>query len=205
MARSRSGDVGSADGGLSDSDAELLLDLAELAIRSRLDGIRFPGPDAHRLPDSLLRPCRAFVTLHVDGALNGCIGNIESDEPLGVCVADLAVKAAFEDPRLPRLERRDLDRLEIEIALLSPLRAVPAAGRDELLDHLRPGIDGLMIAAAGRLAVFLPVVWQTLPDRSRFLDELLRKAGLPTATWPGDLTAEVFTTTTVSRDLTRSN
>ncbi len=90
---------------LTPDQAELLLDVAELAIRAELEGGHYPGPDVERLPERLRQPCGAFVTLHVGGALNGCIGNIESDQAIGACIARLAVQAAFEDHRLPRLTR----------------------------------------------------------------------------------------------------
>jgi AmmeMemoRadiSam system protein A len=182
-------------------EAELLLDLSEVAIRACLDGTRYPGPDADKLPESLRRPCGAFVTLHVAGRLNGCIGNINGSEPIGTCVGDLARKAAFEDPRLRPLRRDDLDRLHIEVSILSPLTPVPARTRPELIANLEQRRHGLILAAAGRRAVFLPSVWGQLPTPDDFIDGLLHKAGLPVAGWPADMYAEVFTTASVGRHL----
>ena len=182
--------------------AELLLDTAELAIRACLAGTRYPGPDVERLPEQLRHRCGAFVTLHVDGQLNGCIGNVESDEPLGAGISRLAIQAAFEDPRLPQLRRRDLTGLHIEISLLSPRTEVPASTRAELLEQLTPGVQGLQIASGRRRAIFLPAVWEQLADPNDFLDQLLRKAALSTTAWPSDMYAEVFTTTSFGRNVT---
>jgi AmmeMemoRadiSam system protein A len=184
--------------------AELLLDTAELAIRARVAGTPYPGPDVELLPERLQQAGGAFVTLHVDGQLNGCIGNVGGDEPLGASVSRLAIQAAFEDPRLPQLRRRDLPGLHLEISLLSPRTEVPASTRDELLEHLAPGVHGLQIASGRRRAIFLPAVWAQLADRDDFLDQLLRKADLSTTDWPNDMCAEVFTTHSFGRRLPRA-
>ncbi len=179
--------------------AELLLDIAEVSIRACLEGTRYPGPDVTLLPERLRRPCGAFVTLHVDGRLNGCIGNIRTDEPIGACISKLAIEAAFDDPRLPRLRREDLDGLQIEVSLLSPPTMVPATSRAELIEHLVAHETGLIISSDSRRAVFLPSVWGQLPLPDDFIDHLLRKAGLPTNSWPSDMRAEVFTTESFGR------
>lgn len=186
---------------LTEAEAALLLDLAELAIRSRLEGTCFAGADTHLLPEALQRPCSAFVSLHVDGQLNGCIGNIGGAEPVGACVVRLALQAAFEDPRLPALRRAEVDALVIEISLLSPLTPVPSTTRDDVLAHLEPGIHGLVLSARGARAVFLPTVWDQLPEPDEFVAHLLRKAGLPGTGWPSGTSAEVFTTVSVERPL----
>lgn len=181
--------------------AELLLDIAEVSIRARFDGTRFPGPDLRRVPERLRQPCGAFVTLHVDGQLNGCIGNIDTNDPLATCIALLAIQAAFEDPRLPPLTEADLYGLHIEVSLLSPHTGVPAGTRAQLIGQLTPGVHGLIIASGHHRAVFLPSVWAQLPDPEQFLDQLLRKAGLATDRWPSDMHAEAFTTESFGRQL----
>jgi AmmeMemoRadiSam system protein A len=194
MGRSRSGEWT-----LTEADQTLLLDLAESAIRASFGQVEGTIGDAGELPETLRRPGGGFVTLHVAGELNGCIGTIGGTEPIGIAVARLAVQAAFDDPRLPPLRFADLGRLHIEISLLSEPSSVAADTRVALLDQLRPGDDGLIIEAEGRRAVFLPAVWEQLPEPDQFLDHLLRKAGLATDRWPPDMRAEVFTTTSVSR------
>jgi AmmeMemoRadiSam system protein A len=186
---------------VSPREAELLLDIVEVSIRACLDGTNYPGPDTTKLPETLCRPCGAFVTLHVAGQLNGCIGNIEPGGQLGVCVSELARRAAFHDPRLPTLTRADLDRLHIEIALLSARTPIPAETRDELIAHLEPRLHGLIISTTAHRAVFLPTVWNQLRTPDQFVDGLLRKAGLSTRRWPSDLTAEVLTTTSFGRHI----
>ena len=171
----------------------LLLDLAEGAIRRALD---LPG--APEVPDPLPRwadeALGAFVTLTVDGRLNGCIGQIDQPQPLRAAIGRLAVDAALHDPRLPSLRPSDLASLEIEVSVLSPLAPIACRDRAALLDQLRPGTDGLLVAAQGRRAVFLPDVWDQLPLPDQFLDHLLAKAGLAPGGWPPGLQAWRFTT-----------
>ena len=187
--------------GITERDTKVLLDLAESAIRARLEGRPEPAVDLASLSPELRRPIGAFVTLHVGGALNGCIGNITASEPLAPEVARLALAAAFADPRLPALGSDELDRLDIDISLLSEPTGIPARSRHELLAHLRPGDDGLIIRSGRHQALFLPSVWRQLPQPDDFVDQLFRKARLRPEPWPTDLTASGFTTATVHRSL----
>ncbi len=178
---------------LGDLHADLLLDIADRAIVEGLRNRRPTEPIPHELPDELRRPVGAFVTLNVHGALNGCIGSIETDEPLGVSVARHAWSAAFTDPRLPALRWVDYEHLDIEISILSPLTPIAAPSREALLGVLEPGVDGLLIAAGSRRAVFLPSVWEQLASAETFVTHLFHKAGLDPTSWPGNLRAFVFT------------
>ena len=186
---------------LTPDHGERLLDITEEAIRARFEGKRHRGPDVDRLPEPLRRPCGAFVTVRVEGRLNGCVGDVDTDLPLGSCVARLAVAAAFEDPRLPALRREQWDRTELDISLLSPRTGVPAHTRAQLLQQLAPSRHGLIISARERRALFLPIMWEQLPDPEDFVDHLFEKAGLPESPWPADLQAEVFTTESFTRHL----
>jgi AmmeMemoRadiSam system protein A len=183
-----------ADFGLTSADAETLLDIAEAAVRARLEGRSAPLPDDSALPPALHRGgTGAFVTLQVAGRLNGCIGDLGGGRPLAESIAELAVKSAFHDPRLPQLRTADLDDLAIEISLLSARSAVRARTRTELVEQLLPGVHGLVLTSGGHSALFLPSVWEQLPRPDDFIDRLLLKAGLAPETWPTDLLAEVFT------------
>ena len=140
-----------------------------------------------------------FVTLHVSGELNGCIGSIDGAEPLGQVVARHAWSAAFADPRLPPLPISDYPALSIEVSVLSPLRRIASGTREDVIKRLRPGEDGLVLEQGPRRALFLPSVWAQIPDPERFLDHLLYKAGMRPGSWPGGIRAWCFTTQTFSR------
>jgi AmmeMemoRadiSam system protein A len=115
-----------------------------------------------------------FVTLRWrDGDLQGCIGSLEAYQPIRDDVASNAVAAATRDPRNTRMELDDLDDLHVELSILSPLEKL-ASDRE-----IRIGIDGIVIAYAGRRATFLPIMWEQMPTLEVFMTALKRKAGLP--------------------------
>lgn len=120
-----------------------------------------------------------FVTLHAaDGALRGCIGNINAFEPLSRNIARNAQNSAFSDPRFPPLDSDELDEVTIEISILTPIREVPS------YEEFIVGKHGIVISCYGRSAVFLPQVapeqgW----DRETTLRHLCMKAGLPENAW----------------------
>ncbi len=119
-----------------------------------------------------------FVTLQQQGDLRGCIGSLEPRRPLGRDVEANAVAAAFRDPRFAPLARHELEHTDIEISLLSLPAALAFDDADDLFARVRPGRDGIVLAAAGRRATFLPQVWEDLPTPELFFGQLKRKAGL---------------------------
>ena len=70
---------------------------------------------------SLILPSAAFVTLRQRGRLRGCIGRVESADPLADVVAQCAAAAARKDPRFSPLQAHELLDVEIEISVLSTL------------------------------------------------------------------------------------
>ena len=130
----------------------------------------------------LKQPGATFVTLTRDGALRGCIGSLEAARPLGEDVAQNALGAAFRDPRFPPLSEAEWPGCKLEVSLLSAAKPVRFADEADLVAQLRAGEDGVILEADGRRATFLPQVWESVPDKRAFLDELLRKAGLPADT-----------------------
>jgi len=158
----------------SKEDCARYLGIAKEAIRERIEGRHGsksePHPDEARLG--------AFVTLNENGRLRGCIGRMESRDPLSVTIGAMAVAAAFEDPRFRPLSAAELDRISVEITLLGPRRKIESPEAIELGRH------GVWIQQGYASAVFLPQVaveqgW----DRPTLLRELCRKAGLRADAW----------------------
>jgi AmmeMemoRadiSam system protein B/AmmeMemoRadiSam system protein A len=189
---------------LGPGDAAILLDLAEDAIRAGLAEKVAAASDPRRpdLPPALLAASGVFVTIEVDGALNGCIGTVEPVEPMATAVPRLAAGAAFQDPRLPPLSADDWPGLRIKISLLSRLRPLPAATEADVVSGLRVGIDGLVLAQGGRRATFLPTMWRMLPEPADFVRHLLGKAGIPGGTWLAGMQAWTYTTVELNRSVT---
>jgi uncharacterized protein len=116
--------------------------------------------------EQLLQPCGAFVTLRIGHELRGCIGYIESLRPLDEVVAEVAPKAALEDPRFFPLSLAELEHVAIEISVLSPLRPI------------------LLLELGLNRGLLLPqVATEYHMDRLAFLNATARKAGLADHAW----------------------
>lgn len=161
---------------LSDSSKRELLRIARESIDRALHDKPVGLPEPH--DESLLQPGGAFVTIRLDSALRGCIGYIESEEPLAQVVAEVAVKAAFEDPRFPPLTSREFSRSTLEISVLSPLEVVSD------ISEIRIGVHGLLLELGPRRGLLLPqVATEYQWDVPTFLNATARKAGLPENSW----------------------
>ena len=178
---------------LAEPERQGLLLLARRSIRHGLDtGAALPV-DLTTQPEALRADGAAFVTLHLGGALRGCIGHLEPIQPLASDVADNAFAAAFRDPRFPPVCDAEFDDLHIEISVLTPSQPITFDSEDELLAALRPGIDGVILAETGtggeRRGTFLPSVWEQLPQPRDFLRHLKLKAGLSPDHWSDQIRA----------------
>lgn len=134
-----------------------------------------------------------FVTLKLAGKLRGCIGKFQAVKPMVVDVADNAFSAAFKDPRFKPLTMAEFDRIALSISVLSPPRAMRFAGEDDLLGQLRPGVDGVILSCGKKRGLFLPQVWEGLPEPRDFMTRLKKKAGLKADFWSDDIKAHRFT------------
>ncbi len=171
---------------LSDSSHRALLELAREAIECRLynKNPSSPPPDNEEL--HLRRG--VFVSLHTKNGLRGCIGLFEGEKPLYLTVREMALCSAFDDPRFPPLREKELDEIDIEISVLSPLRRV------EDPNEIQVGTHGIYIIKGFNRGVLLPQVaveqgW----DRSEFLDHTCIKAGLAPGDWKRGVELYVFT------------
>ena len=134
-----------------------------------------------------------FVTLTQYGELRGCIGTLEAHRPLREDVEENALAAAFRDPRFAPLAAAEFEITRVEVSLLSAPAPLPIAGEDDLLQRLRPGVDGVVLAWRGRRATFLPQVWESLAEPRDFIAALKRKAGLGPGFWADDLRFSRYT------------
>ena len=186
---------------LDPDDVDVLFDLATRSIDAGLAGRSAPRVETDELPHALRAPRGVFVTVDVDHQLNGCIGAIEPDEPLGAAVARLAWESAFADPRLPPLRADQRDRVTVQLSLLTEPQPIDATSEQRVIDQLRPGVDGLVLAAGARRATYLPSVWKALPDARSFVRELERKAGLRAGEWPPRMQAATYQSESYERAL----
>lgn len=149
--------------------------------------------------DPELREQRAtFVTLHKQGQLRGCIGSLRALRPLVEDVSENAYAAAFRDPRFNPLKQAEFNQLELSISILSPASPMSFASEQDLLDQLRPGVDGLILQDGRRRGTFLPSVWKELPEKQQFLQHLKLKAGLPVEYWSESIVISRYETESFS-------
>lgn len=169
------------------SERTELLALARGTLEQRLSGATaHPVPDPERFP-GLQQPRGAFVTLHAQGRLRGCIGTFRAREPLFRVVREMVLSAALHDPRFRPVTAGELPELELEISALTPLVEVAD------IEEIKVGIHGLYITRGYASGVLLPQVaveygW----DPEEFLCHTCEKAGLPMDAWRQGATIERF-------------
>lgn len=168
---------------LTTEERRILLRLAREAIREALSDTSVHEVSLEGLPPRLRENGAAFVTLTLGGQLRGCIGSLSAHRPLAVDVQRHAVDAAFDDPRFPPLTDSEFPLLRIEISVLTEPQPLPFVDSDDLLQRLRPGVDGVILERGWNRGTFLPQVWEQLPEPKAFLSHLCQKAGLPSSAW----------------------
>ena len=176
---------------------DALLATARASIRHGLERGRALDPALEAMPQPLRDHGASFITLQIERDLRGCIGSLEAHRPLVDDVAANAYAAAFRDPRFAPLSEHEFARITLHISILHPARALQFDSEAQLLEQLRPGVDGLILEAGNRRGTFLPSVWEALPEPERFLQELKRKAGLDMDFWSEDLRVWRYTTESV--------
>ena len=138
---------------LSDEEKQVLKEIALASIRDSLAEKRMKLPAFNSDYPTLNSKCGAFVSLHKHGHLRGCIGHFGEDVPLHQIVAKMARAAAFEDPRFMPVRKEELNDLDIEISVLTPMRRIQSLDEFELHRHgiyIRKGYRRNLSAAGCR-------------------------------------------------------
>ena len=183
---------------LSDEEKRILKDIAYTSIKDSLNGKSVAesrslsrslslskGSKGSKGHSSLLQKCGAFVSLHKQGRLRGCIGHFGEDTPLHEIVAEMARAAAFEDPRFLPVTHDELDDLDIEISVLTPMRRIQSIDEFQLHKH------GIYIRKGYRSGTYLPQVADEVNwTKEEFVAHCSQdKAGLG---WDGWRDAELY-------------
>ncbi len=168
---------------LSDAEKRALLQLARQSLEAAARAGDPPVPDPQRSTPRLRRPGASFVTLTRQGALRGCIGALQAYQPLEQDVIEHAAAAGQEDYRFTPVQPDELEDIHIEVSVLTEPEPLAYQGADDLLNRLRPNIDGVILKSGLHRATFLPQVWEKVPEAALFLDLLCEKAGLPQRAW----------------------
>ena len=171
---------------LSEEDKMMLKDIALTSIMDSLDGKPVSHSSSlYSLNRKLDEKCGAFVTLREYDYLRGCMGHFGEDMPLREVVAEMARSAVFEDPRFQPLRRAELDDIDIEISVLTPMKRINSIDEFELHRH------GIFIRKGYLSGTFLPQVADEVNwTKEEFLGHCSQdKAGLG---WNGWRDAELF-------------
>lgn len=171
---------------------KILLKIARAAIARALR-VPYEAAAVERNIAWLSKPGATFVTLMQDGDLRGCIGSLQARDPLIDDVSNNAVAAALRDPRFSPLTVNELGAVNIEVSLLSGLQSLVFSTEEDVLQQLRPSIDGVVLEYGSHRGTFLPQVWEALPQPRQFLSHLKLKARLPGDFWADDVRLSRYT------------
>ena len=154
--------------------SKLIIDICRQAIKSKFE----PDIEEIKYPQVFVRIGACFVTLEKNNTLRGCIGSVIARRPLINDIIMNAKNSAFSDPRFLPVQQNEISQLKIAVSILSEPKKMSFTDENDLLRQMRPNIDGIIIKDGIYQAVYLPSVWEQLPDKREFLETLKVKAGL---------------------------
>lgn len=190
----------SIDSFLSKKEEEIILELAYAAVTYATKTGRVLPISLKDFSEPLQQPGACFVTIKANDKLRGCTGSIEAYRPLILDVTSNAHSSARHDRRFKPISFSELPNLSVAVSILSPRKQIFHKSEEDLLRRLRPAVDGLTIEIGPHRAVFLPVMWQQLPDPKEFLMHLKLKANLPPDFWSNEIETTVFEALLIGED-----
>ena len=151
-----------------------IIDLCKLIVNSEYN----EKPMSIIYPQVFDQPGACFVTIEEHGRLRGCIGSIIAHQPLINDLIAHSKDSAFNDYRFHPVTEDELNDLKVSISILTAPKSIAFSNEQDLLDKIIPNKDGIIIKDGEYQAVYLPSVWEQLPDKTEFLNSLKVKAGL---------------------------
>lgn len=168
---------------ISEENGQYLVEVAKNAISTYLETGRRPFIPED-CPEELKEELGVFVTLNKKHRLRGCIGYPEPVKSLIESTIDVAIAAAFDDPRFPELKKKEYNDLEFEVTVLTQPELIEIAHPDQYLKEIEIGRDGLIIQKGYARGLLLP---QVAPENGfsveEFLDHTCMKAGISADSW----------------------
>lgn len=168
---------------LTPEERQILLKIARQALEASVRRRSLPPLELASMPARLQELGATFVTLTIAGQLRGCIGALEAQLPLVEDVREHAIAAALHDFRFNPVQPEELSHIEIEISRLTVPTPLQYVDPQDLITHLRPGVDGVVLRDGPCKSTFLPQVWEKLPDPEDFLSHLCQKMGASADLW----------------------
>lgn len=171
--------------------SEFVIDVCKKSIWA---GLTKETPKYGKIPAVFNELGACFVTLQKSGELRGCIGSIIAHRTLIDDLVNNAHSSAFSDPRFMPLKKDEFDHLSIDVSLLSVPEKMEFKDEADLLYQIQPFVDGIIIKDKSYQAVYLPSVWEQLPEKELFLNSLKIKAGMAPKYFSDTFEAYRFTT-----------
>jgi len=168
---------------LTELEKEQLLKLARQSLECAVQGQPLPTLQFSDLTPALQAIGASFVTLTRLGELRGCIGTLEPSKPLARDICEHAAAAALEDYRFPHVQVQELAEIQVEVSRLTTPQPLDYDTSQDLLDKLRPGVDGVVLMDGWKRATFLPQVWEQVSGKEEFLAHLCFKMGVARDLW----------------------
>lgn len=168
-----------------ESEKSSLLAFTVASVQHAIHKAKVATPSPQLLSDlPLLRSKRAaFVTLNQNNKLRGCMGYTFPTTTLGQAIAESAFNASLKDARFNPVTTNEFDALTISLSILDYPQRVVTRSATDLVKQLIPHVDGVIIKYQNRQSLFLPQVWNTIPNPTEFLSQLCLKQGSPTLCW----------------------
>ena len=158
-------------------------DLARYTIEYYLKNNKSPSVSEGEVADNLKPKAACFITVYIGDDLRGCLGDIVPYQPLYENIIKNSVNAITVDFRFLPIQVRELPKLKVEVSVLTVPDEYRPKDSGELLKYLEKEKPGLIIEKGGNRALFLPQVWDELPNAKDFLSHLCLKANLPIDSW----------------------
>jgi AmmeMemoRadiSam system protein A len=160
---------------LNDEEKRALKEIARLALTEAVIHDKKIQIDITKIPKKFKENLGAFVTLHKDGKLRGCIGRFEPNQPLYDVIIDMSISASRYDNRFSPVTPNELENIDIEISVLTPRKKVNS------IDDVVVGKNGIYIEYGSYNGTYLP---QVASDMKWNAQEFVRsccveKAGIP--------------------------
>jgi len=170
---------------LSGSDKSELLRIARSTLESYIRTGKTPPLNPAGYSMEIQMKAGAFVTLTIDGELRGCIGSFEPKTPLYQVIQEMSIASSTQDSRFSRVSVQELDKIHIEISVLTPLRKI----KD--ISEIKLGKHGIYLKKGYQSGTFLPqVATETGWTLEEFLGHCSRdKAGMG---WSGWKDADIY-------------
>lgn len=159
---------------LDSSEKKELLNIAQLALEEAVLNDRRLELEKSKVSSKLKEHLGAFVTLHLNASLKGCIGRFEPDQPLYEVVIDMAIAASRHDTRFTPVSKDELQNIELEISVLTPRKKATS------IDDIEVGKHGIYVKHNSKNGTYLPhVATQMKWDKEQFFRSCCEdKAGI---------------------------